>query len=79
MKHFLVLSMAATLFSFAAIASTEVCVNHRKNTVTLKAHYLFYGKEAKAERVNPCVAEINRLFNNGMEIQFNKEGFLWRR
>jgi hypothetical protein len=74
MKQFLVLSIVAGLFSFASFASTRVCVDHRKNTVTLSAHYVFYGKQAKAAQVNPCVAEINRLFNTGIEIQFNKSG-----
>lgn len=39
---------------------------------------LFYGDAANASRVNPCVAEINRLFNTGMQIQLNKDG-VWRK
>ena len=78
MKHIGLFAIAASFFSFAAFASTKVCVDHRKNTVTLSAHYYFYGKQAKASKVNPCVAEINRLFNTGMKIQLNREG-PWRK
>lgn len=78
MKHLGSLVVLATIFSFAASASSKVCVDHGKKTVTISAHYYFYGDEATPLKVKPCVDEINRLFNNGSQIQLNRDG-IWRK
>lgn len=77
MKHLFLLGVAA-LYGLNVFASTKVCVDHAKKTVTLSAHYYFYGNKASHTLAKPCVEEINRLFNNGLKIQLNKDG-IWRK
>lgn len=74
MKHKGLVGLFLSLLSMGALASSEVCVDHRKNTVTISADYYFYGNYARANQVSPCAAEINRMFNRGLMVQLNKSG-----
>lgn len=74
MKQLGLFSLFIVLVNFAAQASTRVCVDHTKKTVTLSANYFFYGGYAVPEQVNPCVREINRMFNNVANVQINGRG-----
>lgn len=74
MKQFILTSLTAALMTFNALASTEVCIDHKRKVITLSAHYYFYGWEATADTAKKCVDEINRQFNNGHRIMLNKQG-----
>ncbi len=62
------------LFSFQAFASAVVCIDHRRDTVTVRSHYIYYGPHARYASAKACTDEINSLFNNGTSIQFNMKG-----
>lgn len=78
MKQKSLFGLLVTLLSMGAMGSSEVCIDHGKNTVTISADYYFYGNYAKSNQVNPCASEINRMFNTGLMVQLNKRG-TWKK
>lgn len=74
MKFFKLASLTSLLVCAQAFASAVVCIDHRRDEVIVRAHYIYYGPYARQAPAKACTDEINYLFNNGTQIQFNKKG-----
>lgn len=74
MKFLKLGALLTSLVCSQVFASAVVCIDHYRDTVTVRSHYVYYGPHARYATAKACTDEINNLFNNGTQIQFNKKG-----